>query len=61
MQYVLYERWIFILKKGRTALCTSILQAGDVGLQVVGSFPLPVSGTGAQLLTEVVLNHTQVV
>lgn len=43
------------------ALVTSVLQAGDVGLQVGLSFPLSVSWTGAQLLTEILLNHPQVV
>lgn len=43
------------------AMCTSILHAGDVGLQVGIFIPLPLSGTGTQLLTEVILNHTQVV
>lgn len=48
-------KWTF------AALRTSILQAGDVRLHVGLSIPLPVSGTGAQLLTEVLFNHAQVI
>lgn len=48
-------KWTF------ASLSTSILLAGDVGVQVGLSFPLSVSGTGAQLLTEVLLNQTQVI
>lgn len=39
---------------------TSVLQAGDVGFQGWLSIPFSVSGTRAQLFTEVLLNHTHV-
>lgn len=48
-------------KRSCTDPCTSILHAGDKRLEVRLSFPLIVSGTGAELLTEVFLNHSHVI
>lgn len=50
-----YYKWTFVV------LFTSVLQAGDVGFQLGLRVPILVSGTGAQLLAEVLLNHTQVI
>lgn len=39
---------------------TSVLQAGDVGLQGWLSVPFQISGTGAQLFAEILLDHAHV-